>query len=857
MLALKQMRPSLVELMHTCPALCTRLGLQGLACLATCSSNLKNACSATTCRDALELLDPTVKVARQGQLLEHHQQAALWLAALLQNAGAATTAAAVTQQLMSLPSVALPWAVQLVAAGVHIAYAQLLAAANSMLAGVEVWVQAQQQLGVQTDIPEAAVAICCGDEWNLTATPDGDAAALLQLAMNCSNPATAAAAASHLPEELEAGAARRLLLTAAARQHTEAVQQMTDLPFMQQHIDADTLEAVLRQLLAQGDCVQQLCRLPAAVQLSSEAVVCLLLDAVERHEAHNVRMLCGLAGAQQMSSEQMIDLLLGACTRIRTDFDDCSIDCVVDIGKLPAATALGIDDVMQLLAAVFQQCNCPDDASIHESDTSCTFLITRQLLSAAAAAELTDSQVVQLFSAAVMCNCVAGVMAMRASDIAGRLSSEMLLQLLQQAVEHGACACTASLCGLQAAQQLSCGDMERLFTAAVEHASAVSLLSLSRLPAAQQLSCEAMVRLLQASVDAKSVFVLSKLPAAGRLSSEAAAGLLLEAAMQRKHEAVKGLCLLAGSQQMSSKQALGLLEACACACADMGGVCVVGICALPAAQALSITDVVQLLGAAFQQGCCLSDLPGDDPRVVGTTTMVVALLNLPAAAGLSSTQVVQLVTKAAVCNNVVGFRVLVGLGFAERLSSETLLQSLQQAVEQGRGVSTVAVMLCKLPQAQQFSCGAVEGLLAAAIQRSSATAAQLWGSRGAAGGSHTAKQCNIHCRIVSAAGSTAAQLWGSRGAAGGSHTAKQCNIHCRIVSAAGSTAAQLCGSRGAGHCRSPARQRKVCRSLMQAAGRAALRQRRSCGRGLRSSCASRAGVGSLPAAGQLSCQTLA
>jgi hypothetical protein len=30
---------------------------------------------------------------------------------------------------------------------------------------VEVWVQAQQQLGIQTDIPAAAVAICCGSNW--------------------------------------------------------------------------------------------------------------------------------------------------------------------------------------------------------------------------------------------------------------------------------------------------------------------------------------------------------------------------------------------------------------------------------------------------------------------------------------------------------------------------------------------------------------------------------------------------------------------------------------------------------------------------------------------------------------------
>jgi hypothetical protein len=61
--------------------------------------------------------------------------------------------------------VRLATAKQLVKAGVRITYAQLLAAANSMVAGVEVWVQAQRELGIQTDIPDLAVTVCCGDDW--------------------------------------------------------------------------------------------------------------------------------------------------------------------------------------------------------------------------------------------------------------------------------------------------------------------------------------------------------------------------------------------------------------------------------------------------------------------------------------------------------------------------------------------------------------------------------------------------------------------------------------------------------------------------------------------------------------------
>jgi hypothetical protein len=60
-----------------------------------------------------------------------------------------------------VPDISLDWAMELVAAGVRIAWEQLLAAANSMVAGVEVWVQTQQQHRVTGDIPLAAVTLCC------------------------------------------------------------------------------------------------------------------------------------------------------------------------------------------------------------------------------------------------------------------------------------------------------------------------------------------------------------------------------------------------------------------------------------------------------------------------------------------------------------------------------------------------------------------------------------------------------------------------------------------------------------------------------------------------------------------------
>jgi hypothetical protein len=34
-----------------------------------------------------------------------------------------------------------------------------------MVARLDVWVQAQEQLGITSDLPAAAVAICCGRDW--------------------------------------------------------------------------------------------------------------------------------------------------------------------------------------------------------------------------------------------------------------------------------------------------------------------------------------------------------------------------------------------------------------------------------------------------------------------------------------------------------------------------------------------------------------------------------------------------------------------------------------------------------------------------------------------------------------------
>jgi hypothetical protein len=110
---------------------------------------------------------------------------------------------------------------------------------------------------------------------------------LLQLAINCSSARTANAAAVCLPtleclgpELLQPTVARKLLVTAATRQHTAALMCMAELPIMRQQIDAATLEAVIRQLLKHEQCVEALCALPAAAQLSSDTIAGLLVAVV-------------------------------------------------------------------------------------------------------------------------------------------------------------------------------------------------------------------------------------------------------------------------------------------------------------------------------------------------------------------------------------------------------------------------------------------------------------------------------------------------------------------------------------------------------------------------------------------------
>jgi hypothetical protein len=147
-----------------------QLGLQGLACLASVSTELKHLCTISNPQQAAEALLGTLEAATPKAAAADADAPTRvpfrgYYAALhVMHTWPQIVTADVTSCIVQL-KVTRRQAVQLVRAGIRMRYDQLLEAASSMVAGVEVWVQAQQQLGVQTDIPAVAVAICTGRSW--------------------------------------------------------------------------------------------------------------------------------------------------------------------------------------------------------------------------------------------------------------------------------------------------------------------------------------------------------------------------------------------------------------------------------------------------------------------------------------------------------------------------------------------------------------------------------------------------------------------------------------------------------------------------------------------------------------------
>jgi hypothetical protein len=371
--------------------------------------------------------------------------------------------------------------------------------------------------------------------------PEEEAIALLQLAMNCSNPSTAEAAAHRLPEPLETATARQLLLTAAVRQHTAVVEHMISLPVAGQHIDAETLEGMIAQLLPQPECIELLCAIPAAAQLSSEAAARLLLESLKQRQDVAVGQLWGLAGAQQISSELIAELLTG-CAPFCTCADTIVDYCLAAISSLPGAAALSSTELVQLLAAVCERGrDMQEYADDNEAAGDGMTLLCVHLLRLPAAAELSTEQLMQPIQKAALFNNAAAMRSSCVRGIAERLSSEMVLQLqLQRVIEADRGACTVTLCSLPAAQELSCEAAAELLATVVKQdklgphrkpskVQMEGILALLVLPAAKELCSATVAQLLHAAAEhgsTKCTVALCHLSAAAQISRSADARLL-------------------------------------------------------------------------------------------------------------------------------------------------------------------------------------------------------------------------------------------------------------------------------------------------------------------------------------------
>jgi hypothetical protein len=290
-----------------------------------------------------------------------------------------------------------------------------------------------------------------------------DVPGLLQLGMNCSRSDAALTAATMLQshgllaeaaaDSSAAGIVRRLLVTAAVRQHQLALLYMISQPAVLRLIDAATLQKVLEQLIKSGDntSVDMLLgksQQPAAAQqLSSEALAQLLQTAVDKDSCHAVDRLCQLPAAQRLSAGVVAQLLKAAWLKRHDILAGHLFDA------LPAVQQFDAGTVAQLAELTLQQGN--------GTYTTC-------LLTLPAAKELTTDMVTHLLGAAIQQSDEVYVWRLYCTPGALQLSSDAVTQLLHAAILQGQSAIDhfANLSKLPAAAQISKEQAEQLLQAA-------------------------------------------------------------------------------------------------------------------------------------------------------------------------------------------------------------------------------------------------------------------------------------------------------------------------------------------------------------------------------------------------------
>jgi hypothetical protein len=349
-----------------------------------------------------------------------------------------------------------------------------------------------------------------------------------------------------MPTFLQPAVARKLLLTAVTRQpEAETVQRMLGLAYLQQHVDAATLEAMLQQLVSR--CAwpvlagkfegQSLCQLPAAAELTSEAVTRLLLVAMQSSDDVVISELCTLPALQQLSAAAVFQLL-----QVSVQHSSKLPDALYE---LPAVQHLSRKQVLQLLQA-----------------GATRGYIAAELLMIPAAAEISNVAMFQLLCANSNSESAFTVQlselppAFYELPAVQQLNSQQLLQLLQAAAEQGEV--PADLCMLPAATDLSTEAALELLLSGVKYTDLPP--AFYELPAVQQLSSQQLLQLLQgAGKQGKVPAELFMPPAAAELRSEAAMELMQSGV--KYTDLPPAFYELPALQQLNNEQLLQLLRA--------------------------------------------------------------------------------------------------------------------------------------------------------------------------------------------------------------------------------------------------------------------------------------------------------
>jgi hypothetical protein len=318
-------------------------------------------------------------------------------------------------------------------------------------------------------------------------------------------------------------------------------------------------------------------------------------------------------------------------------------------------------------------------------------------------------------------------------DAAAQLGSDAVAQLLLVALQARAgVRCINSLISLAAAAQMSSSQLAELLQAAARHhrlyEPTTSTCVLCSLPAAKEMSSEQVAAVLLTALQHRSTacarVVSEHIPAVARLTGDMLVPLMLADNGQGFAER-----LLTRSEQL-----VMVLHA---AVQHASARCLNKVCwhRLPAAQALSSVQVVELLNAAVDddEADCLCELCSvvagvelASDQVVAVVKVAIAkhrpeclehLCRLQAVCNLSSGTVVGLLQFSARCGSAACLEVLCGLPAAEILGSADVLDAMVAATqaEDDLGRTNCMLHLCLLRAASCLNSMQLEQLLAKAV----------------------------------------------------------------------------------------------------------------------------------------------